>query len=196
MVLGSTQSFSTCRSLLSTISESQANYWASFVVDLTCPLLFAYLGLHPPMHWSSAIISFLAGLLAFSLAEYSIHRWLLHDPRSFLFYLHESHHANPGKPAGIPFPTSLAVLLPVWLLLTSMHFQPASFLLSGFSAGYLYFGVLHYMEHSTRINQIPFRWLQHRWAAHSVHHRLEQSNFGVMTSFWDYVFRTQYKRRQ
>jgi hypothetical protein len=27
------------------VSESRANYWASYVTDFTCPFLFAYLGM-------------------------------------------------------------------------------------------------------------------------------------------------------
>jgi sterol desaturase/sphingolipid hydroxylase (fatty acid hydroxylase superfamily) len=72
----------------------------------------------------------------------------------------------------------------------------ASFFLCGFSAAYFYYGALHHFEHTTRINQIPFRWLQGRWAAHSVHHRLDNRNFGVMTSFWDYVFKTHTSHRK
>ncbi len=188
-------SLSDGRSLLSTISENRFNYWASYVVDLACPLLFAYLGLRHLQRWPYVLISFLVGVFAFTFAEYAIHRWLLHDPRSVFFYLHASHHMDPKKTASFPFPTTLVVLLPIWLLLTRMHFQPASFFLCGFSAGYAYFGLLHHVEHTTRINQIPFRWLQKRWAAHSVHHRLDHSNFGVMTSFWDYVFGTKQKRK-
>ena len=195
MVMRSRWSLSTCGSLLSSICESPVNYWASYLVDLACPLFFAYLGLRQPQTWSSVLISLLFGVFMFSLAEYSIHRWLLHDPRSFFFSVHESHHIDPEKPAGIPFPATFVVLGPVWLLLTRMHIQSASFLLCGFSAGYLYFGILHHVEHTTRIKQIPFRWLQKRWAAHSVHHKLDHSNFGVMTSFWDYVFGTQPKRK-
>jgi sterol desaturase/sphingolipid hydroxylase (fatty acid hydroxylase superfamily) len=157
--------------------------------------LFGYLGSRQPGRWPIALVSFMVGVAAYTLAEYSIHRWLLHNPRSLFFPLHAFHHSNPRKPAGLPFVTTPVTLLPIWLLLTKMHFEPASLLLCGLSAGYFYFGVLHHVEHSTRIRQIPFRWLQQRWAAHSVHHRLDQTNFGVTTSLWDYVFGTEQKRR-
>jgi sterol desaturase/sphingolipid hydroxylase (fatty acid hydroxylase superfamily) len=180
------------RSLVGTISESRTNYWASYVIDLACPFLFVHLGMRHQSNWPSIIISSLSGLVVFSLIEYSIHRWLLHNPKSALFHLHETHHNFPDKPSAFLFPTSIVTLMLIWLFLTyALHFQSASFFLCGLAGGYCYFGVLHHLEHSTRINQIPFRWLQKRWAAHSVHHRREQSNFGVITSFWDYVFGTQ-----
>jgi sterol desaturase/sphingolipid hydroxylase (fatty acid hydroxylase superfamily) len=182
------------RALLSTISKSRANYWASYVVDATCPFLFAYLGLRHPLGLREAVISFVLGLTAFTLVEYSIHRWLLHDSKGALFTLHEAHHVDPGKPAAFLFPTSLVVLTPVWLLLTVIDVRAASFFLSGFSSAYCCFGALHHVEHTTRINQLPFRWLKKRWAAHSVHHHLDHTNYGVVTSFWDHVFGTHQKQ--
>jgi sterol desaturase/sphingolipid hydroxylase (fatty acid hydroxylase superfamily) len=180
------------RTLARTISESSTNYWASYVTDFTCPFLFAYLGMRHESSWPSTILSSLFGLAVFSLIEYSIHRWLLHNPKSLLYHLHEAHHNNPEKPSAFLFPTSIVTLMLIWLFLTrALRFQSASFFICGLACGYCYFGALHHFEHTTRINQIPFRWLQKRWAAHSVHHRLDQSNFGVITSFWDYVFRTQ-----
>lgn len=185
------------RSLLRTLSKSRANYWASYVVDFSCPVIFAFLGLRHHPSWPSIVVDSLSGVFVFTLVEYSIHRWLLHDPRSVLFESHEAHHLQPEKPSAFLFPTSFLILMPIWLFLTgALHMQGASFFLCGFSAGYFYFGALHHLEHTTRINQIPFRWLQGRWAAHSVHHRLDQSNFGVMTSFWDYVFKTHQKQRK
>ena len=179
-------------SLMSTISASRANYWASYLCDFSCILIFAYLGFRGTWSWPWVILSSLFGLVVFSLVEYSIHRWLLHDPRSGLFHLHAAHHNDAEKLTAFFFPTSILVLVPVWLLLTKLlHLQHGSFFLSGFSAGYFYFGVLHHVEHTTRINHLPFRWLKSRWAAHSVHHHLDDTNFGVMTSFWDYIFRTQ-----
>jgi sterol desaturase/sphingolipid hydroxylase (fatty acid hydroxylase superfamily) len=194
-----TQIGSALSSMMGAISRSRTNYWAAYTVDLTCPILFAYLGMRYHPGWTSIAIGFALGIAAFTLVEYAIHRWLLHDPECFLFPLHEAHHQNPHGAAAFLAPTSFVVLMPIWLLVAGwLHIPGASFFLCGFSAGYFYYGVLHHFEHAVRINQIPFRWLQGRWAAHSVHHHLDHTNYGVMTSFWDYVFGTaqkQIKRR-
>jgi 4-hydroxysphinganine ceramide fatty acyl 2-hydroxylase len=188
------------RSVVRTICESRINYWAAYASDFSCVCIFAYLGVHHASSWVAIIFSSLAGLFFFSLIEYAVHRWLLHDLRSALFDLHNAHHANPERASAFLFPTSLLLLMPVWYLLArGLHFQQASYFLMGLSGGYFYFDTLHHVEHRVRINQIPFRWLQKRWAFHSVHHRIEQTNFGVVTSFWDYVFGTHQKlmkRRQ
>jgi sterol desaturase/sphingolipid hydroxylase (fatty acid hydroxylase superfamily) len=183
------------RTLVHTISKSRFNYWASYAVDFGCVVLFGYLGLRRQSGWPAVLIAFLFGVAVFTLVEYSIHRWLLHNPRSVLFQAHEAHHLDPEKPSAFLFPASFVVLMPIWALLTfGLRLPAASFFLCGFSAAYFYYGALHHFEHTTRINQIPFRWLQKRWAAHSVHHRLDRSNFGVMTSFWDHVFKTHQKQ--
>lgn len=183
--------------LMSRITASRTNYWASYVCDSACIFIFAYVGSRRAFSWPWVLASFVFGVVVFSLVEYSIHRWLLHDPKGALFHLHEAHHHDAGKLTAFFFPTSLIVLTAVWLLLTyALRLQHASFFISGFAAGYLYFGVLHHVEHTTRINHLPFRWLKSRWAAHSVHHHLDNTNFGVMTSFWDYAFGTQQSQRK
>jgi sterol desaturase/sphingolipid hydroxylase (fatty acid hydroxylase superfamily) len=173
------------------VSKSSINYWASYVTDLACPLLFAYLGTRRHWGWASAVVSFSSGLAVFSLIEYSIHRWLLHVPGNLLSDLHGAHHKNPEKHSAFFFPTSIVTSTSLWLLLNrALHFQVASFLICGVASGYCYFGILHHIEHTTRINRIPFRWLQKRWAAHSVHHRFDHRNFGVVTSVWDRMLGT------
>jgi sterol desaturase/sphingolipid hydroxylase (fatty acid hydroxylase superfamily) len=188
------------RTLMGTISESRANYLASYVTDYTCPVLFFYLGLHHGTSRPAIVLGVFAGLMAFTLIEYSIHRWLLHNPKSVLFPLHAAHHNHPETPSAFLFPTSLVVLGTVWLLFAKgLHLPSSAFFIAGVAAGYCYFGTVHHVEHSTRINQLPFRWMQKRWAAHSVHHHFDTNNYGVITSFWDYVFGThqkQHKRRQ
>jgi cyclopropane-fatty-acyl-phospholipid synthase len=182
-------------SMMGAISRSRTNYWAAYAVDLTCPVLFAYLGMRHHPAWASILIGTVFGFAVFTLVEYAIHRWLLHDPECWLYPLHEAHHQHPEGAAAFLAPASLVVLMPIWWLFADvLHVPGASFFFCGFSASYFYYGLLHHFEHSVRINQIPFRWLQGRWAAHSVHHHLDYTNYGVMTSFWDYVFGTHQKQ--
>ena len=85
--------------------------------------------------------------------------------------------------------------MPIWFLLVDvLRCRADRSSWPGFRRDTFYFDTLHHLEHTTRINQIPFRWLQGRWAAHSVHHHRDHTNYGVMTSFWDYVFGTHQKQ--
>ncbi len=185
---------------MATISESRWNYYLSYVTDGACPLIFFYVGLRAHVSWSKAFIGIIAGSLLFTLVEYAIHRWLLHNPRSILFPLHATHHNAPTEPSAFLFPASVVVLGIVWLFFVPLlHLPSSSFVIAGFAAAYFYYGLLHHFEHSIKANRLPFRWMQKRWASHTVHHHLDHTNFGVMTSFWDYVFQThhkQVKRRQ
>jgi sterol desaturase/sphingolipid hydroxylase (fatty acid hydroxylase superfamily) len=182
-------------SMMGAISRSRINYWSAYAVDLSCAILFGYLGMRHHPGWTSIVLGSALGIFAFTWVEYAIHRWLLHDPECWLYPLHEAHHLNPHGAAAFLAPTSFLVLMPIWWLFADvLHVPGASFFLCGFSASYFYYGALHHFEHSVRINQIPFRWLQGRWAAHSVHHHLDHTNYGVMTSFWDYVFQTHQKQ--
>ncbi len=181
-------------SIVEDICASPVNYWAAYATDFSCPCLFAYLGTHEEFGWPAAVIAALLGLLVFSFVEYAVHRWLLHHRGSTLFYLHDAHHKDPARTSAFLFPMSLAVFLPIWWLLREVHVPAASFFMMGVSGGYFYFDTLHHLEHQTRINQLPFRWLKKTWAFHSVHHRIDYSNFGVTTSLWDYVFGTQQRQ--
>jgi len=187
-------------SLVETICESRVNYWAGYATDFSCPCIFAYLGLRYAFSWPALIFGTLLGLIVFSLIEYAVHRWLLHDLRSPLFYLHNAHHNDPEKTSAFLFPTSFLLLMPVWFLFAwGFHFPQASFFLLGLSGGYFYFDTLHHVAHTRWTNQFPFRLVRKRWAFHKVHHRIEHSNFGVSTSLWDHVFGThqnQMKRKQ
>jgi len=190
----------TLNQMMAAMSESRWNYYLSYVTDGACPLIFFFVGMRSHVSSPKIVLGTLAGAVLFTLVEYAIHRWLLHDPRSILFPLHATHHNAPTEPSAFLFPASVVVLGIVWLFFVPLlHLPSAAFVIAGFAATYFYYGLLHHFEHSIKANRLPFRWMQKRWAAHTVHHHLDHTNFGVMTSFWDYVFQThhkQAKRRQ
>jgi sterol desaturase/sphingolipid hydroxylase (fatty acid hydroxylase superfamily) len=185
------------RVLLSAIAESRANYCASYAIDLACPLALGYLGWRHTRGWLIPVASGCAGLASFSLVEYAIHRWLFHRPSSTMGAVHQAHHDAPHGHAALPCITSAVVaVLASWVLSAIVGPAVASFFLCGLMSGYFYYAALHHFEHSIRINALPFRFLQRRWAVHAVHHRLGDANYGVTTSFWDRVFGTGYKSRR
>jgi sterol desaturase/sphingolipid hydroxylase (fatty acid hydroxylase superfamily) len=185
------------KDLLRTITESRANYRASFVVDAACPIALAWFGLREAGGRVTPLVSLCAGVVAFSFVEYAIHRWLFHRAGSVMGALHKAHHDAPQGHSALPCVTSAVVGVTCWIGLAPLTGTAcASFFLSGLLGGYAYYSLLHHLEHSVRINALPFRWLQTRWAQHSVHHRLVDTNFGVTTSFWDHVFATHYQSRK
>jgi hypothetical protein len=66
--------------------------------------------------------------------------------------------------------------------------EDGSAIFAGLLLGYLAFITVHYAVHRWPIR--PNSWLYSAKLRHLTHHRFENCNFGVTTSFWDIVFRT------
>ena len=181
------------RGLLRAITTSRTNYHASFVLDLLTPLVLGYLGTRQSAGWPAVIVIWCAGVVTFSLVEYAIHRWLFHARSGVMAAMHQAHHEAPHDHTALPCITSAVVAAFAWVVLSPIVGSAAACVfLCGVMSGYCYYATLHHLEHRIRLSALPFRWLQRRWAVHSVHHRLVDTNYGVTTSFWDRVFGTDY----
>ena len=173
------------------IATSRANYRLAYITDLTCAVAFGLLGVHASGPWHAALLSFCGGAFVFSFVEYALHRWLFHSDALIWSELHASHHAQPRQPAALPFWFSAASAPAFWWVLTQgLSVFVTHFVLCGFFAAYFGYGVVHHLQHTIRIKDVPFRWARRKWAAHAVHHGREDVNFGVTTSLWDRLFGT------
>jgi len=182
--------------VLRAISESRVNYHVAYVMDFACALTAGWLGVRAADGWSTPAATFAIGLIAFSFAEYAIHRWLFHGRTGAMRAIHQSHHDDPHDHVALPCISSAVVGGLTWWGLSAVFGQViASFFWCGFLTGYVVYGAVHHLEHSIRISALPFRWMQRRWAVHAVHHRLVETNFGVTTSLWDRVFGTHHQTR-
>ena len=140
------------------------------------------------LRWGGAV---LAGLAAWTLLEYLLHRVALHRI-ACLVPLHDLHHRMPLAYVGTP--TWLSVgLLAGGLLLPSWYFGGyilAAGLTAGVMAGYLWYGLVHHLIHHRRGRRLPQSLLGLR-AWHLRHHYSPKSgNFGVTTRFWDRMLGT------
>jgi sterol desaturase/sphingolipid hydroxylase (fatty acid hydroxylase superfamily) len=142
-----------------------------------------------------------AGLLAWTLAEYLIHRFVFHHA-PWLKTVHLEHHAEPSGLHGSPTVVTVVVfaglsLAPLWYL-TSLPFAAA--VTAGVMLGYLAYVAVHYAVH--HVSDLGPQWLGKRLRqrlrglirAHAVHHHQTQYNFGVTTTLWDRVFGTLHRR--
>jgi sterol desaturase/sphingolipid hydroxylase (fatty acid hydroxylase superfamily) len=145
---------------------------------------------------------FLVGLLLWTLAEYTLHRFLFHYwPKTermqrIFFTFHGIHHAQPQVKTRLvmPFPISipgalifyglfylvLGVLLNAWEWIAP--------LMSGFLVGYLIYDLIHFATH-----HFPMRWGYGRYLKryHMAHHYKDpNTRYGVSSPIWDWVFRT------
>jgi len=144
------------------------------------------------------IVTLAAGFLAWSLAEYLLHRFLFHARprrawlRAILDRLHHHHHRYPYDLPSVALPLwfmigfSMAAVLVLLVLIDS--WSVALLLYTGFGVGYLCYEVTHYLTHRALLREEVWP----RWASpHLSHHfACAGAHFGVTTTIWDRIFRT------
>lgn len=161
--------------------------------------MFVYGILEKNNPFLQSIVFFCGGWLAWTLVEYTVHRFLYHT--TFLGSLlnrlrdraHWMHHRHPKDPYCLAMPPLMSAILGTaffflfYLVLADMAFP----FFSGFMWGYLYYLLIHYYQH--KISKPHF--LKKLHAHHVIHHYIEpNSNFGVSTRLWDIIFGTLYRK--
>ena len=150
-----------------------------------------------PVPW--ALPEAVAGLVAWSLAEYVLHRTLFHwipdtawGPR-FHFFVHGVHHQWVNDPYRLVMPPAASTALAVLffgifrLLLGPTWMWP---LFAGFVVGYVIYDVSHYAIHHFKWQFKAFRKLKAHHMSHHHNKRYAALRFGVSSRFWDRVFGT------
>ncbi len=184
---------------LITLEHSPSAYRADFALygAITLSLALMLVLRHPAGSGPMLALWAIAGAVGWTLAEYLLHRFVLHGLAPFKHW-HARHHQRPTALIGSPTLFSLALLggfaaFPAWWLLGNW---PATALSFGVIGGYLAYGLVHHATHHTTSRRgTGGRWLNRRRRWHALHHSRGASgaraaNFGVTSSFWDHVFRT------
>jgi sterol desaturase/sphingolipid hydroxylase (fatty acid hydroxylase superfamily) len=142
---------------------------------------------------------FAGGYLTWTLSEYWVHRYVYHvkTEKKWLLKIqhmgHGIHHQYPKDATRLampPVPALLAISIffgIFWLIMGNYAFA----FFPGFLLGYVAYISIHYMQH---IFKPPaFGPINRLWKWHALHHYKypETKAFGVSTSLWDVVFRTQ-----
>ncbi len=143
-----------------------------------------------------AAVLFAAGIVIWSLVEYTMHRWIFHyEPRSKLgkhlhFMLHGVHHDYPNDASRLVMPPivsgPLAVVFYGIFALLFGRLAPAAF--AGLLAGYLFYDTLHYATHHFSMKRGLWLWLKKYHMRH--HYQDDHVGFGVTSPLWDLVFGT------
>jgi sterol desaturase/sphingolipid hydroxylase (fatty acid hydroxylase superfamily) len=146
--------------------------------------------------------AFAIGLFAWTLAEYSLHRFLFHhQPKTpkaerIFFLFHGVHHAQPQDKTRLvmPFPVSVpmgllfyglfSIVLGAWLK-AAPWINPIA---AGFLAGYLIYDLTHYAQHHFPMRNGYAKYIKRYHMAH--HYKSPSTRFGVSSPLWDWVFGT------
>jgi cyclopropane-fatty-acyl-phospholipid synthase len=131
-----------------------------------------------------------AGLAAWTLVEYLLHRFVLHGVHPFRAW-HAEHHRRPRALIGTPTIVS-ATLITALVFVPSLWLSDAwraCALTFGLLTGYLVYAIVHHATHHWHADR---GWLRQAKRHHARHHSpmAAPARFGVTSSFWDVVFRT------
>ena len=153
----------------------------------------------PQISAGGIAVMFAAGLLAWTLLEYILHRFVFHhepDPRSELqtdamWLIHGIHHDYPwdGDRLGMPPPVTALFSFMLWVPLKALlgaHLHYPFF--AGIVAGYVVYDLTHYWLHHAVPKSAVGKWLRRY---HLVHHfSTPEVRYGITTPLWDLVFST------
>jgi len=178
------------------------------IVVLWLPMaawLLVYAAKRIPRLASAAFIplGFLAGVILWTFAEYTLHRFLFHhkptSPRQerIFFLFHGIHHAQPQVKTRLvmPFPVSIPMALLFfglfYLILGVVLKSPqwVAALMSGFLVGYLAYDLTHYATHHFPMRSGYAKYIKRHHMQH--HYKDPATRFGVSSPMWDWVFGTQ-----
>lgn len=145
---------------------------------------------------------YLLGVLVWSAAEYSLHRFVFHFvPRSawgrrLHFILHGVHHDYPNDKGRLVMPPSVSIPLAFLfyclfsLFLTKTHLY--SFF-PGFVTGYLFYDMTHYAVHHYNFKSEFWKKLKKH---HMLHHYSDSDKgYGVTSPLWDKILQSDFAKK-
>jgi sterol desaturase/sphingolipid hydroxylase (fatty acid hydroxylase superfamily) len=144
---------------------------------------------------SAWLVALMAGIGAWTLIEYAVHRFVYHRVPIFR-ELHDAHHADPRGLIGTPSFLSIGLIVSlVFVPVLSVSFVAASGATSGMLIGYIAYMLVHHASHHWEPR--PGGLLYRARLKHMLHHyHGTPGNYGVTTSFWDRVFATYIEPRR
>jgi sterol desaturase/sphingolipid hydroxylase (fatty acid hydroxylase superfamily) len=143
-----------------------------------------------------SLLIFMGGILAFTLVEYGMHRFVYHsgdnykDEKNWQYKIHGVHHELPHEKdlLALPIPLAIVIASIFYMLFTLILQEQVYFFFPGFFAGYATYLYIHYSIHSRKPPQNIFK---HLWKHHLTHHYSHDDKaFGVSSPLWDIIFDT------
>lgn len=147
------------------------------------------------------LVALILGLLAWSLTEYVMHRFLFHfeaqnkHAQQLLFIVHGIHHKQPQDPTRLVMPPAPSIAL-AFVFYSLFSFIMSGAFLSAFFAsyilGYLIYDYTHYACHHFQFKKGIGKFLQKNHLQH--HYQNSHLKWGVSSPLWDIIFRTYHSK--
>lgn len=161
--------------------------------------LASYLIYTSTASWSLPVLAGLvvAGVLAWTLLEYNIHRWIMHIVpgenafvRDFIFLLHGYHHEFPDDPWRLVAPPLMS--WPIAAIIAGIYWTllgaAAAPVFAGTLLGYVAYDWIHYFTHHARPKKGVGKFLRVYHIQH--HYRDHDDKFGISSPLWDVLLGT------
>ncbi len=175
---------------------------AIWVPVLAVVMVLSIQRLSPGGRWDVLPAGLLAGAAIWTLAEYTLHRFLFHHRarsergKRLMFLIHGIHHAQPQCKTRLVMPLLISVPMAVILyagfslLIGRIIGAPlwVGPLFAGFLGGYIAYDMIHYSVHHFRITNRIGQALRRNHMRH--HYGESHLRFGISTTLWDHVFGT------
>ena len=146
---------------------------------------------------------FMLGLLAWTLTEYIMHRYIFHfHPtsdwgRKLHFIFHGVHHDYPCDRLRLVLPPSVSIPLATgfYFLWSSFIPMPGFYMFfAAFLLGYLIYDMFHYAIHHLEVKGKLWNTLK---THHLKHHYVDpEAGFGVSSPLWDHIVRSNFKEEK
>lgn len=178
------------RNLVQRLGSSRFNYAFGYVANTALVVWLVSHAWHGacPMSTVSILGHAAAGLIAWTLAEYILHRYVYHEVESFLSVGHDLHHNAPRELIGVPWWLTSILLVGLFKALAQGFAPgPTGVTLGAAWAGYIGYCVLHHGSHHWAMRGAYLRFVKRH---HQLHHAYPGTNWGFTTPVWDWVFGT------
>jgi sterol desaturase/sphingolipid hydroxylase (fatty acid hydroxylase superfamily) len=143
----------------------------------------------------------LFGIIVWSLAEYTLHRFIFHyEPKSKFgerihFIFHGVHHDYPSDSRRLVMPPSVSIPLAIifyFLFEAVLGTELVAPFFIGFIIGYLFYDLTHYAVHHFNIHNKFFLALKKHHMRH--HFQDPQKGYGVSSPVWDDIMATNFDK--
>jgi sterol desaturase/sphingolipid hydroxylase (fatty acid hydroxylase superfamily) len=198
-----TNSEKSSRMFQSNLLEALSKVHFMIPIIIYVPLIIYWVYLSFERYNQTAIVIseyFLLGLFIWSLAEYTLHRFVFHyQPTSrtgkrLHFILHGVHHDYPSDKLRLVMPPSISLILALIFFLFFSIFLSDALLypfFAGFVLGYLFYDITHYAIHHFNFKGKIWKKIKQH---HMLHHYSDaDKGYGVTSKIWDIAFKSNFK---